>query len=312
MRTGGVASLLLASIVVGGAPAIALAQSLESTTQAGAHTATIHLPEGEVLVFLPSDAAPGDRISGAVYVTPLGTSDGAIARNRVRLRDWVLEFGDGAIVLDKDSTLSLELPEGDDQLVLVLKAIKRRLEEVTSFPLAKEPGPAPDRFETPAVGQTGRYVEITGPFDSDISTTECSLGGHNAMPLAESPRKAVFLSPEGIVGKAGIEVREGGNVVAGGTYRSLDVQIGADRFSLEKDEVATLWVNVAGLEDLDDPVDLDIHIGPPSIVSATGGNRQTLTILPADVREDGRYTREINVTGLQSGSWDAVATVVTP
>ncbi len=312
MRAGGTASFVLALVLIVGGWATVVGQDVETTTEAGVHTTTFRLLEGEVLVFLPSDVAAGDRVSGAVYVTPAGESDRAVARNRARLRSYVLEVGDGAMVLGKNGVVSLLLPEGDGVLDMTVMSVKRRIEVASAtVPLARTPGRAPTAFEFPALGQTGRYLEITGPFDGELSTDRCLVGGLDALPLAESPRKAVFVSPQGIVGKLGVELRQDDTIVATGTYRSVDVQVAADKLSLERDEVTTLWVDVAGLEGLDEPVDLEVNIGPPSIVLAEGGNRQTLTILPAYVREDGRYVHEINLTGQQPGSWNAVATVVT-
>lgn len=312
MRAGVVVSLLLALVVIGGGGSNAIAQEVETTTEAGVHTTTFTLPEGEVLVFLPADVAAGDRVSGAVYVTAAGESDNAVARNRAKLRNYVLEVGDWAMALDNNGTLSLLLPEGDGVLDVTVMSVKRRIEVANATVLLAKPvGPTPDTYEIPTLGQTGRYLQITGPFDGELSTSRCSVGGLDALPLAESPRRAVFVSPEGIVGKLGVELRQDDTIVATGTYRSVDVQVTADDFSLERDEVTMLWVDVAGLGDLDEPVDLDIHIGPPSIVLAEGGNRQTLTILPANVREDGRYVHKLKLTGQQPGSWNAVATVVT-
>ena len=308
----GIVFLALVALI-GSGGATAYAQDVETTREGGVHSTTFRLPEGQALVFLPGDAAAGDQVSGTVYVTPEGDSEKTLARNAARMKNYVLDIGGVSIVLDGDGGFSLTLPNADDVLGLTMRSVKRQTEVASAtLLLAESPGLTPDTFDLPTIGQTGRYLEITGPFDGELSTTRCSVGGLDVLPLAESPRKSVFVSPQEIVGEHRVELWEGDTVVASGDYRSLDVQVAVDKLRLAKGEVTMFTVDVAGLEDLDEPVDLQIQIWPPSVVVAEGGNLQTLTILPTDVREDGRYVAELSVTGQQPGTWDAVPTVVAP
>lgn len=176
-------------------------------------------------------------------------------------------------------------------------------------------------FIIPPLGQTGRPIEITGPFDGNSSNTTLNwapLAGRgpyknpeNETPiplLAESPRKAVFESPTNVIGPIEITLMER-NTQTTGNYRNVGVNLSAPKTNLLKGERTTLTVQVTGLEGIRSPVPLTLD--SKGVITMEGAMFQPLMIQPSQVGADGRYTTTRGITGVQNGGWTSTATVVT-
>src|SRR5258708_4303432 len=118
-------------------------------------------------------------------------------------------------------------------------------------------------FTIPGLGQTGRPIVITGPFDGNSSNTQLNWtrprsavqdfekntenvsGGFGL--LAESPRKAVFSAPTNVTRPVEISLKEG-NQETKGTYRNVDVKLTARKTSLMKGESTELHPEIQGLQ----------------------------------------------------------------
>lgn len=185
----------------------------------------------------------------------------------------------------------------------------------------------PPIFTIPILGQTGRPIVITGPFDGNSSntslnsatakstvqdfekSTENVSGGFGLIrPLAESPRKAVFEAPTNVTGPLNMTLKEV-NVETKGQYRNVGINLTAPKTNLLKGEQTELKVEVNGLEGLKQPVPLTITYR--GVIVMEGGPYQPLIIQPSQVSSDGRYTTTRGITGVQTGGWTATATVVT-
>jgi hypothetical protein len=186
-------------------------------------------------------------------------------------------------------------------------------------------------FIIPPLGQTGRPFVITGPFDGDSSNTSLNFFSNFQSPqihqpdmvlerqiarnavvsasyLAESPRKAVFEVPANVTGPIDIKLKEG-SVETKGTHRNVGVNLSAPKTELLKGEKTTLTVQVTGLQGLKTPVPLTLE--SKGVITMDGGFYQQLVIQPSQVGADGRYTTTRGITGVQTGGWEATATVVT-
>ena len=179
-------------------------------------------------------------------------------------------------------------------------------------------------FIFPQLGQNGRPMVITGPFDGNASNTtldwtrvrslvtdfekntENVSGGFGL--IAESPRKAVFTAPTNVTGPLEITLKEAGKETKG-TYHNVGVNLSAPKTSLVKGEQTTLTVEVNGLQGLKAPVPLTLTYA--GVITMEGGPYQPLVIQPSQVTADGRYTTTRGITGIQAGGWSATATVVT-
>ena len=163
-------------------------------------------------------------------------------------------------------------------------------------------------FTIPPLGQTGRPIVITGPFDGNSENTKLTIGDQPGALLAESPRKVVVASPPNVVGPVNVSVNEGDKETKG-AFRNLKIDLTAPKTSLLKGESTELHVQVNGLEGLTQPVPLTLE--SHGVITMVGGMYQPLVIQPSEVGADGRYTTTRGITGVQTGGWEATATVVT-
>jgi hypothetical protein len=176
------------------------------------------------------------------------------------------------------------------------------------------------------IAQQGRYCAIRGPFDGDASNTtlrfippggnlqdfekgaENVSGGFGLVrPLAESPRKIVFVSPVDLTGLADLVLKER-DIVARRPYRSVGVRLSAPKLNLLRGERTTLTVEVSGLEGIKENVPLQLD--SKGVITMDGGNFQNLRIKPSEVTRDGRYTTNRAITGVQAGGFTVTATVI--
>lgn len=162
-------------------------------------------------------------------------------------------------------------------------------------------------FKLPTIGQQGRPVEITGPFDGSFENTTVTVGGQELTVLVESPRQLGFRSPSNVTGPTEIVVREGKKETKG-EFRNVGVNLSAPKTSLRKGESTELKVEVSGLQGLTEPVPL--HLTKGGVVTMQGGDAQTMSIKPAEVSSNGTFTTTRTITGVQAGAWTATATVV--
>jgi hypothetical protein len=292
----------------------------------GLHTATFETPQGKIKVNLPDDMAAGDPISGTVIAEPSGETDDEKSRNWAELARLVLEID---VLQDEDlvdlirmeidmlvrqqGVFRLTLPPAlaGDGILLVLK--DQPDNTIASAEVAVNPtAPStPSNWSNPPVAQTGLPVRIPGPNDVD-ALTEVTIGGENADILAQSPRKIVAKTPQGVLGKTEIEVRKGGETVHGGQIRAIGTRISAHKTTLEPEEQATLTVAVQGLGNLapDEEVPVEIINQTPDVVRLEGGDVQVFTIVPGDPNlnpQTGIWTRTFALTGVRPGGFEIFA-----
>lgn len=176
-------------------------------------------------------------------------------------------------------------------------------------------------FTVPILGQNGRPIVVTGPFDGNASNTGITCGpvgpsqppptsvpGQPIYVIAESPRKAIFTSPTNLTGPVQVTVDENGAKTTL-PYRNVGVNLSAPKTSLIKGEKTVLTVQVTGLQNLTQPVPLTLTCN--GVITMQGGTYQPLMIQPSQVGQGGIYTTTRDITGVQAGGWGATATVVT-
>jgi len=290
-------------------------------------------PAGVVRVYLPDDMRSGDTISGSVVAEPNGQTDEERAMNRKALNSYQLmiasqkaeelgqknqprttfggPFGsspDGAIW-----TFHALWDPGPCTLSVVEVASGKEMARVT-IPLStteskatRPQTPTPNDFNLPTIGQNGSSVEIKGPFDGNLRTTEITVGNQPVIKRTETPRGCTFQSPEQSFGPADITLKEN-NVEAKGTYRNLGVRLNAPKTSLLKGETTIVTIEVSGLEGIKE--DMPLHLESRGVINMAGGNYQYLQIRPQDVKPDGRYTTTRAITGQQAGGFGVTGTVI--
>src|SRR3712207_4276971 len=159
-----------------------------------------------------------------------------------------------------------------------------------------------------SLGQQGSAISISGPFDGDLEKTSVRVGGQQMPAIAESPRGVVVRNTSERVGPSEIECREGEQTKTG-PFRTIGVKLSATKLNLMPGEAAMLTVTVTGLEGIRQNVPLRLENGSTGVISLGGGNTQTVVIAPGDVQQ-GTYTTQRPISGIQAGGFTITATVI--
>jgi hypothetical protein len=320
-------------------------------TAGGLTVVTFAVDRGKVIVNLPDDMRAGDTISGTVVLEPTGNTQQEKERNQSSLEGLVITLGGKAaparqmrFTIQPEFALKPDsITAGQTQTVLITiqngndtyDTLKKPYPQITLPAGNLIPGLTPSGavitpdpkitqpFIIPSLGQTGRLVEIIGPFDGNSSNTELNWtrprsavqdfekntenvsGGFGL--IAESPRKAVFTAPNSVTGPMELHLTEGKTQTTS-NYRNVGVNLTAPKTSLLKGESTELHVEVNGLQGITQPIPL--HLTKGGVVTMQGGDVQTIRIPPSDVNAYGTYTTTRTITGVQAGAWIATATVV--
>ena len=281
----------------------------------GLQTATFDTFSGTVTVNLPEDIVAGDTFSGTVVAEPDGDSDKKKEKNRSALAGYLFELSEHPRGKVGDGRLKLDVPETPGTATLILREVRKgkpgREVGRVEIPIRDTAPEIPD-FRLPTLTQQNVPLRVSGPFDGDLESSALSIGGVEALPLAESPRGAIFRSPPGVVGVAPISLHERGEPVAEGEVRSIATTLSAPKANLAAGESTTLTTRVSGLEDLNEDIPLRLRFWPPAIISVQGGYDHVKTIRPEDVAPDGTYSFGVRVTGRAPGGWGASARLEVP
>ena len=202
----------------------------------GLHILTYRTPVGNVKVFLPDDLSAGDTISALVVAYPGGNSQNKKTKNLNTLNNYYLEAGTDIVPVGSGYiTMNISKNMAGSNLKFTLRDNQRREIRTSTVPVQlfwsaidlPEVPTALD-YHIPLIGQSGRLVEIKGPFDGQFSTTSFKVGGKQASIVAESPRKLIFETPVDVIGATELELREE-NVVVKRPFTNLRVvKIGQD------------------------------------------------------------------------------------
>jgi hypothetical protein len=332
----------------------------EVKTSGGLTVVTFTVRPGTIKVNLPDDIRAGDTISGTVIAEPNGTTKEERGANQTELNKFGIRLfsrpedkpeevnlGDVSTVFkfalinnrESGNVINVGLVVGTPGNIVSRVSVP--VLPMTPSGAIITPDPkitapmhpsgaviTPDpkitpTFIIPPLGQTGRPIVFTGPFDGNSSNTKLDFQptvaeATSPVPfhgewvdfgvIAESPRKAVVTAPSNTTGPMEIRVMENG-VQTSGNYRNVGVNLTAPKTSLLKGESTELHVEVNGLQGLTQPVPLKLE--SHGVITMVGGNYQQFVIQPSQVGADGRYTMTRGITGVQTGGWTAIATVVT-
>jgi cell division protein FtsN len=216
------AKLLFISILLVLAAGTAQAGKLGMTDRlGGTYVVSFSTQYGYVKVFLPDDMVGGDTVSASIFSYPEGANESVKNKNLAVLKSYRIHTDvQSASIQAGRITINIPRNMSGSSLRVTLRDGSNR-ELGYSSALVKLPDSYADRpetpsafdFETPLIGQSGRLVEIKGPFDGDFATTELTIRGKPAHVISESPRKLVFEAPADLSGSAEIVLNENGVVV---------------------------------------------------------------------------------------------------
>ena len=301
-----IAALAAVTLVSGQFTATAQSSQQNSASQSeanGLNTVTFEIAAGKVMVSLPADLRAGDTISGTVT---------AEAKMSGTLEGMVIEIN-GKQTVVSGKVVRFMVPTAGERAPFLLKdgngvvLAKTKLRFAAPVARTGQGPPQGSDFSLPQLGQTGRPVEINGPFDGNASNTTCSIASQPVQIIAESPRQAFFISPTTVTGPAPMTVADKGKESTG-TFRNIGVSLNAPKTNLVRGEKTTLSVQVSGLQGIQSNVPLKLVTSGSANMS--GGNTQSIEIRPTDVGSAGSFTRNFDLTGVKTGGFTITGTVL--
>jgi hypothetical protein len=277
-------------------------------TAGGLHVATFDTLQGTVTVNLPDDLAAGDTISGTVLTEPKGDSPQKKAENQDSLSGVVVEVAQQQAPASSSRGKWIIPAAAAAAIPLVLRDRHGREIGKVSVPVAKATAQKPaEGFQTPAVGQSGKPVAITGSFDGDFATSAVRVAGHALNVLAESPRKLVAQAPTDVSGVSQIEVEEKGTIQRC-EYRNVVVKLSAPILDLKSGQTTTMTLTVEGLAGLAQSFPVAVINRSPSVVRVAQGDRQTIEIEPLKAA-GGSFVATRTLTGVVPGGFNITASI---
>ncbi|MDH3493292.1 MAG: hypothetical protein OEM82_07060 [Acidobacteriota bacterium] len=193
-------------------------------TSAGIKTAIFDTDAGKIRFNLPEDMIAGDSLTGTVYALPAGKSENEQAKNLEKLNSHSIEAA-GQVSAVSERFVRFQIPEDSSSESFGVSLVDKKGKKVSSVnlslsmvSLSMDDG----NYQIPEGGQTGRWINIFGPFDGDVTNTELRVGGKDANPLAESPRQSIFQSPADVIGPTELQFKEG-NISVNRLFRNIDV-----------------------------------------------------------------------------------------
>lgn len=299
-------------------------------TAAGLHIMSFDTIHGIVAVNLPDDVSASDTISGTVIIEPSGKTETERRLNLEELKKYAVQpekdkpflmpiedvftiQGRGTVATGRVFKWTAPSTDAGGTSTIILtdqagKTVARGQLPILATPTEQPTARTPAAFQLPVFGQTGKPLQILGPFDGDFASTSVRVNNNNATLLAESPRQVIFASPANVVGPAEIQLKER-DVSASGRYNNLQLNLSAEKTTLKPEETTVVNVLVRGLEGLqtDAPLKFEKVSGG---VAVEGGDKQLITIKPASVQPGGIYRTNRTVTGINPGDFVIKATVV--
>lgn len=299
-------SLSFAAVVLA-MPATAAPNRIVPDADRGLTSVTLPAQAGKLTVYLPSDMAAGDTISGTVVAEPAGANEAERRQNSDTLSGYVIEI-DRKPIAATGGHFRFVVPAAGLATIGLFKSTGSRRSLVESqVPINPQQGSTTGPIELPKLGQSGRPVAINGPFDGDLANTQVTIGGRPVEVLAESPRSAVLNCPDGPIGATEITVQEGGQR-AQGPFRNLELNLYAPKTALKPGEITTVNARVRGLRPgagpLIEPEMLELTLVSEGPIRMQGGNVQVVTIEPAQIDADGTFSVAREVRGVAQGPFE--------
>jgi len=278
-------------------------------TMNGLVVTAFETPLGKIKVNLPDDMAAGDTVSGTVIVEPAGNSQTERDKNETELNGYVIDVGSKKNAVSV-RMISFIIPATPPPQLKTITLIHISQSVATSdIPISAKPLPAPNKFTLPTGGQQARTIEIKGPFNGVFMPQDSVIiGGTNAPPIAESPRKIVVMDNCPATGPTNVQLNENGTTIEC-PFRNIKINLSAPRTDLKRGETTEMHVEVTGLTGLRQNLPLKLENASTTVVKMSGGEIQNIRINASAVQTNGTYSANRMLTGIQSGDFRIDGTV---
>ena len=257
----------------------------------GLHTVTFETPHGTIKVYLCDRIAANDTIALSILTDP----------GPEWFTDYTVRIGDTEWQLGTRGSQSI--PPGIDALPVILIVQPGDYFFDVWIPIETASlSPVPD---FPQLGQAGKPLQISGTFNTTAPLPDVLIDEVRVDWLAASPRQAVYLLPDDMLGSANISLIDPyGMPLTQWEIRIVSVALYLPQGSVNyPGEFISGMVVVEGLLYLlpQEAIPTTIANKTPEVVDLEGGNR-TFIIAEGDPNLDpdtGIWLGGVNLTGIQ-------------
>ncbi len=263
----------------------------------GIVTEEISTKDGKFLLHRTTHLPKGKTISGTVMVEP--DSDKTKKRDKQieNLKKYILKVGDQ--IIGNDGVFTIKLPDIDNIPLQVFTSEGKLVQEI-HFELS-EPI-IPENFKMPKTIRKDFPEKITGDFSGDISNANILLNEKPVDILAGNDTELFFKVEDIESGKQDLSL-EYDDIKATESVHVVDYTLQVGKLNLNRGESTYLDIKIVGLEDLQEPLELEIINQSVGTVILEGGDKQTIEIQPSEVEDTGVWDKNFEIQSLANGSF---------
>ena len=280
------------------------AQNISS--QKGLTTALFTVAQGNIKIYLPDDIRPGDMISGRIIAEPIGKNEKQLAKNLVELKKYSIGFNGEKFPVDNAGKGFQCLINKDRPMTGVMELMNatgtKAGECVIPSQQKNDQKPASLQCSIPTHALCGSPLRITGPFDGNLGTTQCSLDNKPLEVLAESPRQCITSYPPNAGGLQTLTVQENAKPLCSKNISGVEMNLSAGELDLVKGQKTYIDVKITGLQNLPAPAILTLNNITTEVVVMRPSNNIIITLAPDSVK-DGTFNRRFDIQSIRSGGF---------
>ena len=282
----------------------AFAQKISS--EKGLTTALFNTPHGNIKIYLPEDIRPGEMITGRIMAEPFGKNERLLSKSLAELKKYSISFNNEKFLVGNSNNALKCLVPADRTMTGVIELLNESGVKAGEclIPLTpkNDQKQVPSQCNIPTHALCGSPLRITGPFDGDMSTTQCSLDNKPLEILAESPRQCIVSFPVEGTGMHTLNTQETGMPICSKKVSGVEMNLSAGKLNLLKGEHTYIEVKISGLQHLPAPAKLTLNNITHEVVVMQPSNNIIIPLAPDSVK-DGMFNRRFDIQSIRAGGF---------
>ena len=282
----------------------AFAQKISS--EKGLTTALFNTPHGNIKIYLPEDIRPGEMITGRIMAEPFGKNERLLSKSLAELKKYSISFNNEKYLVGNSNNALKCLVPADRTMTGVIELLNESGVKAGEclIPLTpkNDQKQVPSQCNIPTHALCGSPLRITGPFDGDMSTTQCSLDNKPLEILAESPRQCIVSFPVEGTGMHTLNTQETGMPICSKKVSGVEMNLSAGKLNLLKGEHTYIEVKISGLQHLPAPAKLTLNNITHEVVVMQPSNNIIIPLAPDSVK-DGMFNRRFDIQSIRAGGF---------
>lgn len=253
-------------------------------------------------VYLPK----GKTISGTVISEPESEKQNKKQKQTENLQKYIIKLA--GEIISSDGIFSLLLPDKENIPLQLFSSEGNLLEEISL--VLSEPS-LPLELKLPKIIRKNYTEKITGSFSGNITEVKVIIDEIPTDLIAGNESELFFESADNEPGKHELSL-EYDEVKASETVNLIDYSLQAGRMTLNRGESTFLNIKIVGLEDLQEPLILEVENQSIGKISLEGGDQQTIHIVPEDLADLSTWEKRIDILSLTRGNFSVFTNLEIP